>query len=75
MQTDSVALQQKTRGDDNIRREVTAAPANRTRGFSSLLGSRVHSARTAALVAEVESGRLRAALDVTDPEPLPADHR
>ena len=29
---------------------------------------------TAALLAEVESGRLRAALDVTDPEPLPADH-
>jgi phosphoglycerate dehydrogenase-like enzyme len=29
---------------------------------------------TAALVAELESGRLRAALDVTDPEPLPADH-
>ncbi|MDG4802476.1 2-hydroxyacid dehydrogenase [Micromonospora sp. WMMD980] len=31
-------------------------------------------ARTPALVAELESGRLRAALDVTDPEPLPADH-
>ena len=29
---------------------------------------------TAALVAEVESGRLRAALDVTDPEPLPPGH-
>jgi phosphoglycerate dehydrogenase-like enzyme len=29
---------------------------------------------TAALVADVKSGRLRAALDVTDPEPLPADH-
>ncbi|WP_439676677.1 2-hydroxyacid dehydrogenase [Embleya sp. MST-111070] len=29
---------------------------------------------TAALLAEVRSGRLRAALDVTDPEPLPADH-
>lgn len=29
---------------------------------------------TDALVTEVESGRLRAALDVTDPEPLPADH-
>lgn len=29
---------------------------------------------TDALVAEVESGRLRAALDVVDPEPLPADH-
>ncbi|CAN5390835.1 2-hydroxyacid dehydrogenase [soil metagenome] len=29
---------------------------------------------TDALVAETTSGRLRAALDVTDPEPLPADH-
>jgi len=29
---------------------------------------------TPALLAEIESGRLRAALDVTDPEPLPADH-
>jgi phosphoglycerate dehydrogenase-like enzyme len=29
---------------------------------------------TAALVSEVKSGRLRAALDVTDPEPLPSDH-
>lgn len=30
---------------------------------------------TDALVAELEAGRLRAALDVTDPEPLPVDHR
>ena len=29
---------------------------------------------TGALLAELQSGRLRAALDVTDPEPLPADH-
>jgi phosphoglycerate dehydrogenase-like enzyme len=29
---------------------------------------------TDALVAELQSGRLRAALDVTDPEPLPSDH-
>lgn len=29
---------------------------------------------TDALVAETTSGRLRAAMDVTDPEPLPADH-
>ncbi len=29
---------------------------------------------TAALLAELGSGRLRAALDVTDPEPLPPDH-
>lgn len=30
---------------------------------------------TAALLAELETGRLRAVLDVTDPEPLPAEHR
>lgn len=29
---------------------------------------------TASLVRELESGRLRAALDVVDPEPLPVDH-
>jgi phosphoglycerate dehydrogenase-like enzyme len=29
---------------------------------------------TAALLAELQRGRLRAFLDVTDPEPLPADH-
>lgn len=29
---------------------------------------------TAALLVELEAGRLRAALDVTDPEPLPPDH-
>jgi phosphoglycerate dehydrogenase-like enzyme len=29
---------------------------------------------TEALLAELSSGRLRAGLDVTDPEPLPADH-
>lgn len=29
---------------------------------------------TDALIAELDAGRLRAALDVTDPEPLPADH-
>ena len=29
---------------------------------------------TDALLAETSSGRIRAALDVTDPEPLPADH-
>lgn len=30
--------------------------------------------QTDALVAELESGRLRAVLDVTDPEPLPSEH-
>ncbi|MGH2910550.1 MAG: NAD(P)-dependent oxidoreductase, partial [Solirubrobacteraceae bacterium] len=37
-------------------------------------GARGPVADTEALTAEVLSGRLRAALDVTDPEPLPADH-
>ncbi len=37
-------------------------------------GARGQVADTEALTAEVLSGRLRAALDVTDPEPLPADH-
>lgn len=30
--------------------------------------------QTEALLAELQSGRLRAAVDVTDPEPLPSDH-
>ncbi|MEV5832416.1 2-hydroxyacid dehydrogenase [Nocardia sp. NPDC052112] len=30
--------------------------------------------QTEALLAELDSGRLRAALDLTDPEPLPSDH-
>jgi len=29
---------------------------------------------TAALLASLQAGRVRAALDVTDPEPLPTDH-
>ncbi|MCW0215214.1 MAG: 2-hydroxyacid dehydrogenase [Pseudonocardia sp.] len=37
-------------------------------------GARGPVADTAALTAELVSGRLRAAVDVTDPEPLPADH-
>ena len=37
-------------------------------------GARGAVADTAALTAEVASGRLRAALDVTDPEPLPPSH-
>src|SRR5258706_2686908 len=36
--------------------------------------SRGQVVRTPDLVAELSTGRLRAALDVTDPEPLPADH-
>ncbi|WP_433503860.1 2-hydroxyacid dehydrogenase [Pseudonocardia halophobica] len=37
-------------------------------------GARGPVADTDALLAELRSGRLRAALDVTDPEPLPAGH-
>jgi phosphoglycerate dehydrogenase-like enzyme len=37
-------------------------------------GGRGRTVDTAALVRELEAGRLRAALDVTDPEPLPPDH-
>lgn len=37
-------------------------------------GGRGATVAMAALLAELEGGRLRAALDVTDPEPLPADH-
>jgi phosphoglycerate dehydrogenase-like enzyme len=37
-------------------------------------GGRGRTIRTDALVDELRAGRLRAALDVTDPEPLPPDH-
>ena len=37
-------------------------------------GGRGRTIATTALVDELRSGRLRAALDVTDPEPLPGDH-
>ena len=37
-------------------------------------GGRGRTIDTVALVAELRTGRIRAALDVTDPEPLPPDH-
>jgi phosphoglycerate dehydrogenase-like enzyme len=37
-------------------------------------GGRGRTVDTPALLAELRAGRLRAALDVTDPEPLPPDH-
>jgi phosphoglycerate dehydrogenase-like enzyme len=37
-------------------------------------GGRGRTIETAALVEELRAGRIRAALDVTDPEPLPPDH-
>ena len=54
---------------------VDAAFLGRMRDGALLVnGSRGPVADTEALTAELRSGRLRAALDVTDPEPLPADH-
>ena len=44
------------------------------RGGSTINVGRGPLIDTDALVGELERGRLRAALDVTDPEPLPADH-
>lgn len=43
-------------------------------GALVLNAGRGRTIETAALVAELQAGRLRAALDVTDPEPLPPDH-
>ena len=37
-------------------------------------GGRGRTIETTALVEELQAGRIRAVLDVTDPEPLPADH-
>jgi phosphoglycerate dehydrogenase-like enzyme len=64
-----VPLTEQTRG------MVDAAFLARMRGGALF----VNAARgpvtvTDALLAELRSGRLRAALDVTDPEPLPVDH-
>lgn len=50
--------------------ELAAMPDGATL-INTARGSLLH---TDALVPEVTSGRLRAVLDVTDPEPLPTDH-
>lgn len=61
--------------DDATRGLVDAAFLARMRDGALLVNvSRGAVVVTAALLAEVRSGRLQAALDVTDPEPLPADH-
>ena len=64
-----VPLTEQTRG--LIDEKFLAAMAD---GALLVNAARGPVARTSALVAELSTGRLRAALDVTDPEPLPADH-
>jgi len=61
--------------DDSTRGMVDAAFLARMRDGALLVNvARGPVVETDALVAEVERGRLHAALDVTDPEPLPTDH-
>jgi phosphoglycerate dehydrogenase-like enzyme len=60
---------------DETRGMVDAGFLSRMRDGALLVNvARGPVVRTDDLLAEVASGRLRAALDVTDPEPLPADH-
>ena len=55
-----------------IRRD---GPGGQPRLDFEQLAQRIHPAASrVALLAETTSGRILAALDVTDPEPLPADH-
>ena len=62
-------------GSDETHRLVDADFLARMRDDAVLVNvGRGVSVDTEALVAELNSGRLRAALDVTDPEPLPAGH-
>ncbi|MEV4659191.1 2-hydroxyacid dehydrogenase [Micromonospora sp. NPDC049301] len=63
-----VPLTDQTRG--LIDKEFLAAMPD---GALLVNGARGPVARTEALVAELGTGRISAALDVTDPEPLPAD--
>ena len=60
---------------DATRGLVDAAFLGRLRDGATLVNvARGAIVDTDALLAELQSGRLRAALDVTDPEPLPAEH-
>jgi phosphoglycerate dehydrogenase-like enzyme len=60
---------------EQTRRMVDAAFLARMRDGALLVNvARGGVVDTDALLAELRSGRLRAALDVTDPEPLPPDH-
>lgn len=61
--------------DESTRRLVDAAFLAKLRDGTVVVNAgRGGSVDTEALLAELTSGRLRAALDVTDPEPLPKDH-
>lgn len=60
-----------------MRRSASWAPAGLgscQNGALLVNAGRGRTVETPALVRELERGRLRAALDVTDPEPLPAGH-
>ena len=62
-------------GDDSTRHVVDADFLAKLRDGTVVVNAgRGSSVDTDALVAELTSGRLRAALDVTEPEPLPAGH-
>ena len=61
--------------DDTTRRMVDAGFLFRMRDGSLLVNvSRGSVVDTEALLAEIDGGRLQVVMDVTDPEPLPADH-
>ena len=61
--------------NDATRGLIDAAALSRMRDGAVLVNAgRGPLVVTDALLAELRSGRLRAALDVTDPEPLPSDH-
>jgi phosphoglycerate dehydrogenase-like enzyme len=61
--------------NDSTRRMVDAAFLARLPDGALIVNvARGKVVDTDALIVEVSAGRLRAALDVTDPEPLPADH-
>jgi phosphoglycerate dehydrogenase-like enzyme len=64
-----IPMTDETRG--MVDRDFLAAMADRALLVNVARGPIVD---TDALLAELTSGRLRAALDVTDPEPLPPDH-
>ena len=61
--------------DDSTRHLVDAELLARMKDGALLVNlARGKVVDTSALLAELTAGRLRAALDVTDPEPLPVDH-